>query len=114
MKKILSIILAMLMLVCALAGCNGEPVDTSDVNGSTLGGKTPEQVYTAAIESLKNMKNYELSVTQGYETVFAGESITSESTAEYKVSGTTAYANNINSDAGKFGKMHDEQIVDQV
>ena len=104
MKKILSLIMTLAIAVAALVGCNQTPEGTSD------GGKTPEQIYGEAVEALKNMTNYELTYTQSYETDFTGEIMRSETTTEYKLSGTTAYAKNVNSSA----EIEEQWFVDGV
>ncbi len=104
MKKILSLIMILAIAVVAFAGCNQTPA------GNSVDGKTPEQIYGEALETLKNMTNYELSFTQSYETDFTGELMRSATTTEYKLNGSTAYAKNINSAA----ETEEQWFVDGV
>ena len=95
MKRILSLVLILILLSITFVGCNNDNATTE--SSSVFGDKTAEQIYNDAKAALKSMDNYELYVTQIYETDFTGDPVRSESTVEYKRSGNTAYAKTLNS-----------------
>ena len=91
MKKIIALILAALMLFSFVA-CNSNNVEGSDKKGvETLAGKTPKEIYDAAIVYIKGLTNYEILIESTYNTSYEGESATETSTTLHRSTGDTFY-----------------------
>ena len=102
MKKTLALILClMLCMSLFLVGC-GENEGGNGGNGgnaggiSTLAGKTPEQLYAAAIETLKTVSSFECDSTQKIVMSAQGQSMTMNQTIISKQNGHDVYVKTTN------------------
>ena len=103
MKKFLAMILATLMIL-TLASCTGDTDETgsSDTQESesvsegtqgiaTVAGKTPKELYNAAVAEINAMTNYQLKIIDYTTTSYLDESYVDTYTSEYKTDGISTY-----------------------
>ena len=86
MKKVLSIILATILLFAAVGCSNGGKKGVK-----SLAGKTPQELYNAAIEYIQKLENYEILIESNYKTTYEGETGEESSTTLHKSSGDSFY-----------------------
>ena len=94
MKKLLTLILT-LVLVCttfSLVSCNLSGSDAVE----KLVGKTPEELYAASQEKLKDAKSYSVNASQVITMSQDGESMTMTQTVITKVNGDNSYLKSTN------------------
>lgn len=95
MKKILALILClMLCMSLFLMGCDSKDGGNGGNNGndlSTLAGKTPEQLYSAAMDALKNVDSFESVSTQKIVMSAQGQSMTMNQKVVSKQNGYDVY-----------------------
>lgn len=98
MKKILSLLMALLMIL-TLIGCTNkeENKDTKDTAETakkgfpTLNGKDSKELYTAAIDYVTALQNYEIDVYTTYKMTFEGETTEEAHHTLHKCSGDSFY-----------------------
>ena len=104
MKKFLSIILALLLII-ALASCTtgGDETQSSETESEymgdetvvetaeTIAGKTPKELYTAALAKINAMTNFKLNIIDKTVTSYLGESYVDTYNNEYKTDGNAVY-----------------------
>ena len=92
MKRVLALILV-LLFVFSLAACAGNESETQDATKGveTLEGKTPKEIYDAAIAYVKGLTNYEVLVDGSYKSTYEGETAEDLSTSLYRCSGDSFY-----------------------
>lgn len=93
MKKLLAIVMAIILLLSTVACTAQEENDES--NSETLKGeellaeKTPKELYSAAIEYIKALTNYEVVLDSKYKTTYEDEVSEESSVTTHKCSGDT-------------------------
>ena len=97
MKKFISLFMVLTLVFCALAlsSCdkNKDGNPDVDVEGlETLNGQTPEQIYDAAMESLKLTSQYEIETNTAINMTYGAESMTMNQKAVSKVNGQDIYS----------------------
>ena len=101
MKKILSLLLCALLMftMLGLVSCGGDEGDGSGAI-ETLNGKTPEQLYQAALDKVAGLTNYTMVATQ----VISGGGMTINQTVSAKMDGIDVYVKTVN-DMNSSGNM---------
>ena len=99
MKKILSLLLCALLMftMLGLVSCDDEETAGSQSGDGddaieTLGGKTPEQLYQAALDKVAGLTNYTMVATQ----VISGGGMTMNQTVSAKMDGINVYVKSEN------------------
>lgn len=92
MKRILAFFMVMILLLAAI-GCNNTDNTDSDTKKGelTLAGKTPKELYDAAIAYIKSLENYEVVIESNYKTTYEDETSEESSTTLHKCSGDSFY-----------------------
>ncbi|MBO5525708.1 MAG: hypothetical protein J5993_03065 [Clostridia bacterium] len=97
MKKFLAFLFSSLMLfsVMAISACdNGSTPSDKEVN--TLNEKTPEQLYSLAMDTVKELDNFQLDIVQVIEMSYEGETMTMNQTVTTKKAGQNEYLKSTN------------------
>ena len=94
MKKSLALFLCLLMCLSVfLVGCGGSKEGGSNADDlATLAGKTPEQLYAASMDALKNVTSFETVSTQKIVMSAQGQSMTMNQKIISKQNGYDIYA----------------------
>ncbi|MBQ9761411.1 MAG: hypothetical protein IJW16_08715 [Clostridia bacterium] len=94
MKKLLSILLCLALICCSAftqVACDDED-DNSDGKGvATLNGKTPQDLYSAALAKVKGLTNYEMTTTQVITMSAQGQTVTMNQVLLSKINGQDNY-----------------------
>ena len=92
MKKILALIMAVILVLCAAGCANTDSNEETAKKGETLlAGKSPKELYNSAIDYVKALENYEIVIDSLYKTTYEGETSEESNTALHRCSGDTFY-----------------------
>ena len=90
MKKILAFIMAV-VLTFSLVACGNSGDDNTKKGVELLAGKTPGELYNAAIDYIKALDNYEILIEAAYKTAYEDEINEEYSSTLHKCSGDSFY-----------------------
>ena len=109
MKKLLSALLSVIMIVSllALTSCGGG--DGNQVE--TLNGKTPEEVYQASLETAKNLTSFSMTADQVITMTMGEEKMEMTQTVISKLDGHNSYSKIANSMGGSAETWYVDDVL---